>query len=148
MSNDQSIVKNVQIAIANHGGHLTPSDVGSLAVLYRLSVLLDHVFDAGDTRDIAQLLARHANLMDALLLTPKSRNSSVAPKIEDIDHGKDFAETYLRLVKTPDRKPAVKRAKPRATGGGTSGKPKPAVDGVAKARNESGTGSRTRRKVD
>lgn len=148
MSNDKTILNNVQIAIANSGGHLGAVDAGAVAVLFRLSMLLDSKFDAGDTSDLAQLLARHANLMDALLLTPKSRSVATSPKIEDIDHGKDFAETYLRLVKTSDRKPAVKRAKPRAVGGGTGGKPKPAVDGVAKARNGSGTGGRTRRKVD
>ena len=146
--NDKSIVNNVQIAILNSGGSLTGHDAGAVAVLYRLSMLLDAKFDAGDTADLAQLLARHANLMDALLLTPKSRNVASTPKIEDIDHGKDFAETYLRLIKTPDTKQPIKRAKPRATGGTTGGKPKPAVDGVAKARNGSGTGSRQGRKVD
>ena len=146
--NDQSILKNVQIAVANHGGSLSGHDAGAVAVLYRLSMLLDAKFDAGDTADLAQLIARHAGLMDALLLTPKSRNMTAAPKIEDIDHGKDFAETYLRLIKTPVTKQPVKRAKPRTTSGGTGGKPKPAVDGVAKARNEPSTGGRQRRKVD
>jgi hypothetical protein len=146
--NDKSILNNVQIAVSNNGGHLSAVDAGAVAVLYRLSMLLDAKFDAGDTSDLAQLLARHANLMDALLLTPKSRNVASTPKIEDIDHGKDFAETYLRLIKTPDTKQPVKRAKPRATGGTTGGKPKPTVDGVAKARNGSGTGGRQGRKVD
>ena len=139
--NERSIVNNVEIAVANNGGHLSAADAGAVAVLYRLSVLLDVKFDTGDTSDLAQLLARHANLMDALLLTPKSRNVASTPKIEDIDHGKDFAETYLRLIKTPDTKQPVKRAKPRATGGTTSRKPKPAVDGVAKTRNGPSTGS-------
>ena len=146
--NDQSIVNNVQIAVSNNGGHLGAVDAGAVAVLYRLSVLLDSKFDAGDTADLAQLLARHANLMDALLLTPKSRNIGVTPVVEDKDHGKDFAETYLRLIKTPDTKQPVKRSKPRAVGVGTGGKPKPAVDGVAKARNGSGPAGGSRGKVD
>ena len=132
--NEQSILNNVQIAVSNNGGHLSAVDAGGVAVLYRLSMLLDAKFDAGDTADLAQLLARHANLMDALLLTPKSRNVASTPKTEDIDHGKDFAETYLRLIKTPDTKQPSKGAKPRSAGGATGGKRKPASDGVAKAR--------------
>ena len=146
--NEASILNNVQIAVSNNGQHLGAVDAGAVSVLYRLSMLLDAKFDAGDTADLAQLLARHANLMDALLLTPKSRNIGVTPKVEDIDHGKDFAETYLRLIKTPNPVEPVKRAKPRASGGSTSRKPKPASDGVAKARNESGTGRGQGRKVD
>ena len=138
---DQSIVKNVQIAVANNGGHLSAVDAGAVAVLYRLSMLLDVKFDTGDTADLAQLLARHANLMDALLLTPKSRNVASTPKIEDIDHGKDFAETYLRLIKTPVAVKPRKRSDSGSTGGRTGRKPKSALDGVAKARNGPSTGS-------
>jgi len=133
--NDQSILKNVQIAVANHGGSLSGHDAGAVAVLYRLSMLLDAKFDAGDTADLAQLIARHAGLMDALLLTPKSRNMTAAPKIEDIDHGKDFAETYLRLIKTPVTKQPRKRADTGTTGSTTSRKRGNAADGVAKTRN-------------
>lgn len=140
--NDRSILHNVEIAVANNGGHLSAVDAGAVAVLYRLSVLLDVKFDTGDTADLPQLIARHANLMDALLLTPKSRNIGVTPVVQDVDHGKDFSEAYLRLVTAPNPKQPVKRAKPRATGGSTGGKPKSATNGLAKARNESSAGGR------
>ena len=139
--NDKTILNNVQIAVSNNGGHLSAVDAGAVAVLYRLSMLLDAKFDAGDTSDLAQLLARHANLMDALLLTPKSRNVASTPKSEDIDHGKDFAETYLRLIKTPDTKQPRKRSNTGAAGGGTSRKRGDATDGVAKTRNGPSTSS-------
>jgi hypothetical protein len=146
--NETSILKNVQIAIANNGGSLTGHDAGAVAVLYRLSILLDVKFDAGDTSDLAQLIARHAGLMDALLLTPKSRNVGLTPVVQETDHGKDFAETYLRLIKTPDTIKPVKRSKPRASGSATSGKPEPAVDGLAKARHGSSVSGGSGRKVD
>lgn len=139
--NDKNILNNVQIAILNSGGSLTGHDAGAVAVLYRLSMLLDAKFDAGDTADLAQLLARHANLMDALLLTPKSRNVASTPKIEDIDHGKDFAETYLRLIKTPPPVKPRKRADTGTASGGTSRKRGNPTDGVAKARSGPSTSS-------
>lgn len=139
--NDKNILNNVQIAVSNNGGHLSAVDAGAVAVLYRLSMLLDAKFDAGDTADLAQLLARHANLMDALLLTPKSRNVASTPKIEDIDHGKDFAETYLRLIKTPPPVKPRKRADTGTAGGGTSRKRGNPTDGVAKTRSGPSTSS-------
>jgi len=139
--NDKSILNNVQIAVSNNGGHLSAVDAGAVAVLYRLSMLLDAKFDAGDTADLAQLLARHANLMDALLLTPKSRNVASTPKIEDIDHGKDFAETYLRLIKTPPPVKPRKRADTGPAGGGTSRKRGNPTNGVAKTRSGPSTSS-------
>lgn len=146
--NEQSIVKNVQIAVANNGGHLSAVDSGALSLLYRLSVLLDVKFDAGDTADLAQLIARHSQLMDALLLTPKSRNVGSSPVVQDIDHGKEFTETYLRLIKSPPAKQPRKRAVPRATGGTAGGKRRSTANGVAETRNESSTGRGSGRKVD
>jgi hypothetical protein len=146
--NTLNILENVKIAVANNGGHLSAVDAGALSVLYRLSILIDVKFDTGDTSDLSQLIARHVGLMDALLLTPKSRNLNVTQAVQDTDHGKEFSETYLRLVSAPVAVKARKRSEPRSTGGTTGGKPKPAVDGVAKTRNGSGTSNRSRRKVD
>jgi hypothetical protein len=146
--NEQSIVKNIQIAVANNGGHLSAVDAGALSLLYRLSVLLDVKFDAGDTADLAQLIARHSQLMDALLLTPKSRSVGSSPVVQDIDHGKEFTETYLRLIKSPPAKQPRKRAVARPTGGAAGGKRGDAVDGVAKARDGSSTRGGSGRKVD
>ena len=146
--NTLNILENVKIAVANNGGHLAAVDAGALPVLYRLSILIDVKFDTGDTADLSQLIARHVGLMDALLLTPKSRNVGSSPVVQEVDHGKEFSETYLRLVSATPAVKARQRAKPRTTGGATGGKSELAVDGVAKARNGSGTGNRSRRKVD
>jgi hypothetical protein len=146
--NTLNILENVKIAVANNGGHLAAVDAGALAVLYRLSILIDVKFDTGDTADLSQLIARHVGLMDALLLTPKSRNVGSSPVVQEVDHGKEFSETYLRLVSAPVAVKARKGSEPRSTGGTVGGKPKPAVDGVAKARNGSGPSNRSRRKVD
>ena len=146
--NTLNILENVKIAVANNGGHLAAVDAGALAVLYRLSILIDVKFDTGDTADLSQLIARHVGLMDALLLTPKSRNVGSSPVVQEVDHGKEFSESYLRLVSTPIAVKARQRSKPRTTGGAAGGKPESAVDGVAKTRNGSGTGNRSRRKVD
>jgi hypothetical protein len=139
--NAKSILKNVEIALANSGDHLGPIDVGAIATLVRLSELLDYCFDSGNIDQLPQLLRQHAQLMDALKLTPKSRAVSGAPQPIGIDHGKDFAENYLRLVKAPDPKQPRERAKPRTASGATGRKPKSATDGVAKTRSRSGTDS-------
>lgn len=146
--NDLSILGNVKIALANNGSSLSSLDAGAVATLCRLSVLLDAKFDTGDTADLAQLLARHANLMDALLLTPKSRNAGSSPVVQETDHGKEFSETYLRLIKSPVAVKPRKRSVPRATGGAASGKRGDAVDGVAETRNGPSPSSRPGRKVD
>jgi len=146
--NTLNILENVKIAVANNGGHLAAVDAGALSVLYRLSILIDVKFDTGDTADLSQLIARHVSLMDALLLTPKSRNVGSSSVVQEVDHGKEFSETYLRLVSAPVAVKARQRSKPRTTGGAAGGKSEPAVDGVAKARNGSGTGNRSGRKVD
>jgi hypothetical protein len=146
--NTLNIFENVKIAVANNGGHLAAVDAGALAVLYRLSMLIDVKFDTGDTSDLSQLIARHVGLMDALLLTPKSRNLGSSPVVQEVDHGKEFSETYLRLVSAPVAVKARKRAEPRSASGTVSGKHKPAVDGVAETRDGSGTSNRSGRKVD
>ena len=135
-----SILSNVEIALASADHVQLPRDAGAVAALLRLSMLLDSLFDSGESREIPQLLARHTQLLGELRLTPKSRAEMVAP-VSEVDHGKEFAENYLRLVKTPSAVKSSQGSKPRKSSSGSGRKPRPAVDGVAEARN--GAGSRS-----
>lgn len=138
--NEITIRKNVEIALANSGEFVGTTDVGAVAVLLRLSSLLDSAFDTGDVDSLPQLLQRHLALMDALKLTPKSR-AVVAPVSKEVkDYGKEITERYLRLIPTPAGEQTSKGPKPRNSGSGTSRKPRATVDGVAKARTRQRTG--------
>ena len=132
--NESSIKKNVEIALANSGGVFEPADVGAIASLLRLSELLDVCFDTGDVDRLPQLLQRHLALMDALRLTPKSRNTATPLVKESKDYGKEITERYLRLIPSPVAEQTSQRAKPRSGGGGTGRKSGNTTNGVAKTR--------------
>ena len=137
--NDITIKKNVEIALANSGDHLGAIDVGAIAVLLRLSELLDYCFDAGDLANVPQLLQRHLALMDALKLTPKSRAVTGQVSKETKDYGKEITERYLRLIPSASAKQTSSGAKSGNSGGGTGRKPRGSADGVAKTRPKSGS---------
>ena len=137
--NVTSIKRNVEIALANSGSHVSASDLGAVATLLRLSQLLDDCFDVADLDRIPALLQRHLALMESLKLTPKSRAVVGQPVKESTDYGKEITERYLRLIPSAPAKQTSKRPKSGTSGSGTSGKPRNATNGVAKKRTGSGT---------
>ena len=139
---DVSVFENLKIALANNGDHLTPVDVAGMALLARLAKAIDVAFDTGDLKDVPALVQRFTTLLDAYKLTPKSRNVVTTTTQEVADNGEDFAKDYLRLIQTSAPVKASGRKVAGATSSRPSRKPRTAVDGVAKARNESGTGSK------
>jgi len=141
-TNNLSVFKNLNIALANNGEHLTPVDVAGMALLARLAQAIDTAFDAGDLNDIPALVQRFTTLLDAYKLTPKSRNVVTTTTQEVVDNGENFAKDYLRLIQTEAPVKASGRKVTGTTGGGTSRKPRTASNGVAKARNGSGTGGK------
>jgi len=139
---DVSVFENLKIALANNGEHLTPVDVAGMALLARLAKAIDVAFDTGDLKDVPALVQRFTTLLDAYKLTPKSRNVVTTTTQEVADNGENFAKDYLRLIQTPTAVKASGRKVAGTTGGRTSRKPRDASNGLAKARNESGTGSK------
>ena len=140
--NDVSVFENLKIALTNNGEHLTPVDVAGMALLARLAKAIDTAFDAGDLKDVPALVQRFTTLLDAYKLTPKSRNVVTTTTQEVADNGENFAKDYLRLIQTATPVKAGGRKVAGATGGRPSRKPRTAVNGVAKVRNEPGTGSK------
>ena len=140
--NDISVYKNLNIALANNGEHLTPVDVAGMALLARLAKAIDTAFDAGDLKDIPALTQRFTTLLDAYKLTPKSRNVVTTTTQEVAQNGENFAKDYLRLIQTEAPVKASARKVVGPTGGGVSRKPRNAANGVAKARDESGSGNK------
>lgn len=140
--NDVSVFENLKIALANNGEHLTPVDVAGMALLARLAKAIDTAFDSGETPELVALVQRFTALLDAYKLTPKSRNVVTTTTQEVANDGENFAKDYLRLIQTEAPVKASGRKVAGATGSRPSRKPRTAVDGVAKARNESGTGSK------
>ena len=139
---DVSVFENLKIALANNGEHLTPVDVAGMALLARLAKAIDTAFDSGETPELVALVQRFTALLDAYKLTPKSRNVVTTTTQEVANDGENFAKDYLRLIQTEAPVKASGRKVTGATGSRPSRKPRTAVDGVAKARNESGTGSK------
>jgi len=139
---DVSVFENLKIALANNGEHLTPVDVAGMALLARLAKAIDVAFDAGDLKDVPALVQRFTTLLDAYKLTPKSRNVVTTTSQEVADNGENFAKDYLRLIQTAAPVKASSGKVTRATGSRPSRKPRASVDGVAKARDEPGTGSK------
>lgn len=139
---DVSVFENLKIALANNGEHLTPVDVAGMALLARLAKAIDTAFDTGDLKDIPALVQRFTTLLDAYKLTPKSRNVVTTTTQEVANDGENFAKDYLRLIKAEAPVKASSRKVVGATGGRPSRKPRNAVDGVAKVRDESGTGNK------
>ena len=140
--NNLSVFKNLNIALANNGEHLTPVDVAGMALLARLAKAIDTAFDAGDLSDIPALVQRFTTLLDAYKLTPKSRNVVTTTTQEVVDNGENFAKDYLRLIQTETSVKTSSRKVAGTTGGGTSRKPRATSNGVAKARNGPGTSSK------
>lgn len=139
---DVSVFENLKIALANNGEHLTPVDVAGMALLARLAKAIDTAFDSGDLKDVPALVQRFTTLLDAYKLTPKSRNVVTTTTQEVADNGESFAKDYLRLIQTTAPVKASGRKVVRATSSRPSRKPRNAVDGVAKVRDEPGTGSK------
>lgn len=140
--NDVSVFENLKIALANNGEHLTPVDVAGMALLARLAKAIDVAFDAGDLKEVPALVQRFTTLLDAYKLTPKSRNVVTTTTQEVADNGENFAKDYLRLIQTEAPVKASGRKVAGPTGSRPSRKPRTASNGVAKARNEPGTGSK------
>ena len=108
-----TIEDNCRIALVNSGQYLKPADNGAIAALLRVARLCDSLLDAGETKDLAPLLSRLHSIMDSLHMTPKSRADQTAPDVKDAIDVKTLSEAYIRLVQTPSRDDASKRAKPR-----------------------------------
>jgi hypothetical protein len=108
-----TIEDNCRIALTNLGQSLKPADNGAIAALLRVARLCDSLLDAGETKDLAPLLSRLHSIMDSLHMTPKSRADQTAPDPKDATDVKTLSEAYLRIVQTPGRDDAPKRAKPR-----------------------------------
>ena len=108
-----TIEDNCRIALVNSGQYLKPADNGAIAALLRVARLCDSLLDAGETKDLAPLLSRLHSIMDSLHMTPKSRADQTAPDVKDATDVKTLSEAYIRLVQTPSRDDASKRAKPR-----------------------------------
>ena len=107
-----TIEDNCRIALANNGQYLKPADNGAIAALLRVARLCDSLLDAGETKDLAPLLSRLHSIMESLHMTPKSRSDQPATAVRETDVN-SLSEAYLRIVKTPGRDVAPKRAKPR-----------------------------------
>jgi hypothetical protein len=107
-----TIEDNCRIALANNGQYLKPADNGAIAALLRVARLCDSLLDAGETKDLAPLLSRLHSIMESLHMTPKSRSDQPATAVRETDVNL-LSEAYLRIVKTPGRDVAPKRAKPR-----------------------------------
>jgi hypothetical protein len=110
-----SIRHNLGIALSNSSQWITSADVATIAAAERLAVLLDSIYDTGEDLDkLASLLGRFEGLLKQLKLTPVARDATTGTA--EVNHGQQFAESYLRLVSAEDSKPKTRRAKPRSTG--------------------------------
>ena len=118
-----TIEGNVRIGLAN-AGHLQPADTGAVAALLRLARLCDSLMDAGETKDLAPLMARLHAIMDSLHMTPKSRADQAPIENKDKPSGQQLSENYLRLISSPSGEPASTGAKPRSASNAANGKPK------------------------
>lgn len=114
-----TIEANVRIALANSGNWLGSADTGAIAALLRLSRLIDQLFDMGETKDLPALLARLTSLMDALQLTPKSRQDQDLTSKEDSQNGSDIQEAYLRIVGSKSKDQTGQGRKPGAASSST-----------------------------
>lgn len=131
-----SISKNLGIAISNGSGWITSADTGCIALAHRLAVALDYIFDTGEgLKDVPALAGRLGGLMQQLKLTPLSRDNSKAD-LEEIDHGQQYADAYLRLVDTPNPKPKSQGAKPRPASKPVSSRTRSTTTAVAKPRSK------------
>ena len=116
-----TIEDNCRIALANNGQSLKPADNGAIAALLRVARLCDSLLDAGETKDLAPLLSRLHSIMESLHMTPRSRSDQPTQAVKDVTDAKSLSEAYIRLVQTPSRDVAVKRAKPGTLGKSTNG---------------------------
>jgi hypothetical protein len=97
-----------------------PADQGAVCLSMKLAKCIDVIFDSGTDLDkAAALIGRLTVLMKELKLTPLARDASKA-MAEEVDHGTAYAETYLRLVNSPNSKPKATRAKSGTSSRSTS----------------------------
>jgi len=117
---------------------ITDSDQGAVTLLLAVSRLIDQAAGADDPNlvGIASLVTKHLALMDALKLTPKSRETSTSQALQEVDHGQQLQQDYLRVTNPAPTRDPVKRAKPRATSSGTSGKPRDPANAMATVRSK------------
>jgi len=96
------------------------ADQGAVCLSMKLAKVIDVIFDSGQDLDkAAALIGRLTILMKELKLTPLARDASKAMG-EEVDHGKEYADTYLRLINTPNSKPKTTRAKSGTSSRSTS----------------------------
>ena len=99
---------------------ITSADEGAVCLSMKLAKCIDTIFDTGTDLDkAAALIGRLTALMKELKLTPLARDASKA-SAEEVDHGTAYAETYLRLVNSPNSKPKTSRAKSGTSSRSTS----------------------------
>ena len=99
---------------------ITAADQGAVCLSMKLAVCIDTIFDSGTDLDkAAALIGRLTILMKELKLTPLARDASKA-MAEEVDHGTAYAESYLRLISTPNSKPKTTRAKSGTSSRSTS----------------------------
>ena len=97
-----------------------PADQGAVRLSMKLAKCIDTIFDSGQDLDkAAALIGRLTILMKELKLTPLARDASKA-MAEEVDHGTAYAESYLRLIGSPDSKPKTTRAKSGTSSRSTS----------------------------
>lgn len=91
---------NLQISLAN-ADWLLPSDVAMVTLAVRLSGLIDSMIYAGETKDLAQLIARFNATLVHLRLTPDARDSVKIEMVEDDGVG-EIIGGALRLIYATD----------------------------------------------
>ena len=99
---------------------VSTADSTAVATARRLARLLDDLIDSGESRDVAQLLARYVQLLSALRLTPESRSEQSKANDDQPQSLDAIQDSFARLVKPTNRVSKAKRAHPSAGGGATS----------------------------
>jgi hypothetical protein len=117
---------------------ITDSDQGAVTLLLAVSRLIDQAAGSDEPNlvGIASLVTKHLALMDALKLTPKSRESSTLQVTDEVDHSEQLQQDYLRITNSAPRKQTVKRANSRASSGGTGDTTRDATNALATVRSK------------
>lgn len=89
-------------------------DATAVGSARRVARLLDALLDAGDTKDLSQLLARYFQLLSALRLTPESRSEQSKANDDSTTSLDAIQESYARLIAPTGRVAKAKRAHPSA----------------------------------
>jgi len=115
---------------------ITDSDQGAVTLLLAVARLIDQAAGADEPNlvGIASLVTKHLALMDALKLTPKSRESSTMQVSDEVDHAEQLQKDYLRVTNPAPRKRAAKKPEPRPASGRPGRQSRDSTNALAEVR--------------